>query len=259
MNEPRCQFCGEVVKPYERVTNRKVSDAAKWPGPAGLAIRWAIFPDLPETCPDCGRRPPFEESGQGADWRVECCSLRRAGENKPGGAPIQDSPVSLREYEQVFDGALTVPDAEWAGIPPAWHAEPHSWTEDCVNWCKLDHGTTRLVLPQVLVYRLRTGLPCTLITDRGDDATEVYTSDERFGYSIADGVAPIRTVPEVLNTFASLLAHISLSDGQRELAHDIATRLWWRSPWSQEPVLTAGARALVRPAAYRCAQGECRP
>lgn len=258
MGEPRCACCGEVPKPYEPVTNRTVSDAAQWQGPAGMAIRRAIFPNLPDTCPDCGQRPRFHERGRGADWILECCTLLRSGENKPAEAPIQDSPATAHDYKQVFDEGLAVPCDGWAGYPPAWHATPHAWTADCVNWCKRDTDKTQLVLPQVLIYRLHSGIPCTLITDRGHDATEVYATVQRYGYAIADGVAPVRTVPEVLNALASGITDIPLSDRQRETVHDIATRLWWRSPWSQEPLLTAAARALVRPSAYLCAHGACR-
>ena len=113
----------------------------------------------------------------------------------------------------------------------------------------------RLAMPQVVRYCLDHNVPCTLVTDQGD-ATNVYINAyPSLGrdFIITAAAAPVRTTPSVLNSLAGAIRRCSLSNDQRRLICDIATRMWWRLPWDQVRAVYAPARALVKPVAYYCA------
>jgi hypothetical protein len=259
MAETVCAACGERWYPHEAVTNRLVAEAARWPG-IGLAIRKAVWPDdPPTTCLECGDLLTFSASGVDADWHLACAAKHNArhAENKPRGAPAHWSKARAEHYERALSEGVIIKTDGWPGVPPAWHEHGHQWTDQC--WaCERVKGTAgklcRLAIPQVVLYRLDTGMPCTLVTDRGD-ATAIYQSLPFFG--IAPDAVPVRTVPQVLNSLAAALRSLSLSSYQRHVLEDIATRLWWRSPWERSREIYAPARALVRTTAYGCAWGYC--
>ena len=113
----------------------------------------------------------------------------------------------------------------------------------------------RLAIPQVVLYPLRHEAPCTLITDLGD-ATTVYGTHPDFR-TAADWV-PTRTIPEVLHDLAVHLDGVRLPVAAEDAVADIATRLWFRSPWSAWEDLNG--RSLVDPAAeeyVRTTAAEC--
>jgi hypothetical protein len=98
-----------------------------------------------------------------------------------------------------------------------------------------------------VLYSVRAGLPCTLITDRGADPSVVYGTEPY--YTINPDWVPVRTIPAVLNSLASSADCLQLSSSDHELLQDVVTRLWWQSPWEAVSALSEPANALVRSSA----------
>jgi hypothetical protein len=252
-----CAVCGQWWYPHETETNELVAQAAQLPG-VGLSVWRMIWPDITASdCEVCGEPLVFRACRTGADWVLSCPAghIVRQAEHKPDGAPGQWSRATAADYKRAVSDGLIVPGQDWRGIPAPWHRQIHPRTSRCAR-CEEVKGTGmfRLTLPQVVCYRLDHGVPCTLVTDRGD-ATDVYIraypslGDD---FIIAPAVAPVRTTPTVLNSLAGALRRCSLSHDQRCLICDIATRMWWRLPWDQVRSVYAPARALVKPVAYYC-------
>jgi hypothetical protein len=260
MAENLCTVCGERREPHEAETNRRVAQAAQWPG-IGPSVWRAIWPDSTKTnCQVCSEPLVFRASGEGADWVLSCPAghVANQAEHKPGRAPAQWSWAKVEHYKKAVHDGLIVPDTDWQGMPASWHEAKHPWTGLCgrCEEVKGDNGIFQLTMPQVVRYCLDNSVPCTLVTDRGD-ATTVYVNaylSLRHDFIITPKAVPVRTSPCVLNSLAAALRQLSLNGDQRHMICDIATRFWWRMPWG-EPVraLYAPARALVRPVAYHCA------
>jgi hypothetical protein len=254
--EPVCSRCGEI-KPYEAVTNRRVAALAQRPG-VGAIVPVAIWLDAPSsTRAFPSRALAFADRSVGADWVLthQDVTTARQAEHKPWPTPSQWSWATVDYYRNAFEYGVIEAGTEWPGIPSGSHEEPHSgraWKGACWS-CYSVKGTrgrqTRLTLPQVVVYCVRAGLPCTLITDRGQDASAVYGTGQFF--KINPDWVPIRTIPDVLNSLASYADSMHLSRDDRGLLQDVVTRLWWHSPWEALSSLSESANELVRPSARR--------
>jgi hypothetical protein len=256
VKEKACAACGEPYDPLEPATNRLVAQAARWPG-IGPVIWRSIWPENPLTdCPACGAPLTFWASSVGADWCL-CCAAGHPvcqAENKPGGAPGHWAWARVTHYKRALERGVIIRGPAWPGIPAKLHERPHPWIADQCWSCAAVKGTggriCRLAIPQVVRYSIDTGLPCTLVTDQVD-ATAVYGSLPHF--TINPDMVPVRTVPQLLNALGASVHGLTLAGYQEEILRDIATRLWWRSPWDQEPAIDERARELVRRSAYLCA------
>lgn len=258
MSEPVCR-CGENI-PYEAVTNQRVAELAQRPG-VGAIVPAAIWPDAPAptrtTRASRGEVPAFTDQSAGADWALtpRDVTTARHAEHKPWWTPSQWSSATVDDYRRALEYGVIKEGSKWPGIPSDFHERRHpgrAWKDECwsCNSVKWTAGLqTRLAIPQVVLYCVRNGLPCTLITDRGRDASVVYDTEPYFVIS-AEWV-PVRTIPEVLNSLALSVDGMHLSGSDRELLQDVVTRLWWPSPWEGLSALSGRANELVRPSALR--------
>lgn len=256
MGERTCttQGCMQVRWPHESVTNALVTDVARrWPR-VGWALALSLWPHLerPFDAPSA-----WSVSGRDADWEHQG-KTHSFAEHKPLGAPGQWSWARAADYSAAALRGLIVPEHEW--VPPdTGHEQSHPWGSAC-TCCKSVRGTAgqraRLAIPQVVGYALRHRAPCTLVTDLGD-ATTVYGTHPHF--RIASAWVPVRTIPEVLHDLAVHLDGACLTLEAEKAVADIATRLWFRSPWSVwddlkgRPLADPAARKYVRAEAIECA------
>ena len=265
MVERLCPTCGEPEYPHETITNWLVAQAAQWPG-TGIAVWRALWPHyLPLTCLRCGRELAFQARRTGADWQLICPvgHVAQHAEHKPAGAAAQCSPAQVEDYRRAVGDGVIVTAGAWPGWPEKWHERSHDWQDACYTWgCQQDRRATGkrylLAIPQVVRYRLDNGLPCTLITDRGD-ATAVYETLPYFKINPAE--VPVRTTTEVLNDLTAALRRVSLSENQVLVMQDIATRLWRRLPWEHVKAFHPASRTLIRAgaiAACGCAMRRTR-
>jgi hypothetical protein len=254
MREQACARCGETI-PCEAVTNRRVAELAHRPG-VGAIVPAAVWPDAPPLIQaSCVGAPVFTDQPTGADWVLACSdgTITRQAEHKPWWTNSHWPPATVEDYRRALD-VVIIEGSRWPGIPSSSHQKPHSgraWKDDCwscgnVKWT--GGRLTRLAIPQVVLYCVRTGLPCTLVSDRGQ-ASAVYGTEPYF--TISAHAVPIRTIPEVLNSLASSASSLRLSSSDTELLQDVVTRLWWPSPWDALSALSEPAYALVRPSARR--------
>ena len=259
MAESICAVCGQRRYPHEAKTNWMLAQAAQLPE-TGLLVWQAIWPELLRVTARLRFPLVFRACETGADWVLSCPAghIMRQAEHKPGGAPGQWSWATTAHYKRAVSKGLILPGQDWQGIPAPRHEQTHLWTNQCgrCNAVKgAGKGMVRLAMPQVVRYCLDHNVPCTLVTDQGD-ATNVYINAyPSLGrdFIITAAAAPVRTTPSVLNSLAGAIRRCSLSNDQRRLICDIATRMWWRLPWDQVRAVYAPARALVKPAAYYCA------
>jgi hypothetical protein len=255
--ERRCARCGHVI-PREAVTNRRMAELASRPEAAAMVAE-AIWPA--EAPAARGVPTLFAACPTGADWVLSGLAggLVCQAEHKPWGTPAQWSWATAGEYRCAIDKRVIIgPGPGLLTAPDGTHEGPHhgkAWTGDCWS-CKKVPGTSgrlvRLALPQVVLYSVRASLPCTLITDQGPDASSVYSTGPTAtepGFTINPASVPVRTVAEVLNSLAARAARVS--GGDRDLLRDIATRLWWRSPWNAVSTLSGSANELITESAQR--------
>jgi hypothetical protein len=256
MSEPVCTRCGETY-PREAVTNQQVARLAQRPG-VGTIMSTAIWPDAPSsTQRSHDASLAFADQSDGADWVLSYPDSKtaRQAEHKPWSAPAHWPWATVDCYRRAFHDGVIKEGPKWPGIPSRSHEKRHSgraWKDDCWS-CYSVKGTggqiTRLTIPQVVPYCVRTGLPCTLITDQGREASVVYSTGAY--YTINPDWVSVRTIPEVLNSLAFSADSLQLSNSDHELLQDVVTRLWWQSPWEAVSALSESANRLVRASARR--------
>jgi hypothetical protein len=262
MSEQVCVRCGEVI-PCEADTNRRVAELAQRPN-LGAIVATAIWPDASLTGKKpCGDGLIFADQSTGADWVVTCQdgAIARQAEHKPWWTNSHWPPATVEDYRRALDESVIQKGPKWPGIPSPTHQGRHrgrAWKDDCwscasVKWT--GGQFTRLAIPQVVLYCVRTSLPCTLVSDRGP-ASVAYSTEPWF--TISPVAVPVRTISEILNSLASSANNLHLSSSDTELLQDVVTRLWWPSPWEALSTLSESATALVRPSALQHWR-ECEP
>lgn len=226
--------------PHEGVTNRLVAKAAVDHPHLRPALTSAIWGPAAATKhePTC----TLIASGTGADWRTvcECGEPERVCEHKPWWNSVpQDCWIdadpnssSGNEIEQAIDLGIITPTDRFA-MPSRAHWIPHARRDDCVLCMGDSHGSMRLVLPQVVVYALRTPRhECLLLTDyaSADECWRKYGPprwDELI--SISPTAVPVRSSLEVIKVLANAAQH--WPNETVAPLRQFACRLWWRMPW----------------------------
>jgi hypothetical protein len=252
VGERSCKRCG-IIMPHETVTNRQVAKFAQRPG-VGTIMPPSIWPDaLPPPQAPCGRPPALTCHSTGADWVLRDGTSSRLAENKPWSTVAHWPWATVDDYQRALKDQVITEGPKWRELSPL-HEPRHpgrAWEGDCWS-CARVKGTggrfSRLAIPQVVLYCVRTGVPCTLVTDRGQ-ASIVYDVEGYF--TINPDWVPVRTIPEVLNSLASSASRPHLSSTDHELLRDVVTRLWWPSPWEALNALSGPANALIKPSARR--------
>jgi len=256
MSETVCTRCGEIY-PREAVTNKRVAQMAQRPG-IGSIVSAAIWPDVPSFTQAPKAAPlAFTDQSDGADWVLTDPDGKtaRQAEHKPWSAPSHWPWATVGDYRSALQDGIIKEGPNWPGLPSRRHEQSHNgraWKGDCWSCYSVKNTggqVTRLTIPQVVLYCVRGGLPCTLITDRGAEASVVYGTEPY--YLINPDWVPVRTIPAVLNSLASVADCLQLSSSDHELLQDVVTRLWWQSPWEAVRALSEPANALVRPSARR--------